>query len=100
MLNALYKRFDGAPIFRNKLIYITGDFIHGNIPEISSILQSYSARVTTVFTNLVDCVLVGGTNENVNGKDVVAARNMGIPIMQEVDFFEQYDIDTDLAGIV
>ena len=99
-IGTIDKRFEGAPIFRNKLIYITGDFIHGNIPEISSILQSYSARVTTVFTNLVDCVLIGGTNENINGKDVVAARNMGIPIMVEQDFFTQYDIDTDLAGIV
>ena len=94
------KFFDGAPIFRNKLIYVTGDFIHGTIPEISAILQSYSARVTTTFTNFVDCVLVGGTNENVCGKDVVSARNLGIPIMQEQDFFEQYGIDTDLASLV
>lgn len=99
-IKTIDKFFEGAPIFRNKLIYITGDFIHGNLPEISSILQSYSARVTTVFSNLVDCVLIGGTNENVSGKDVVSARNMGIPIMQEVDFFEQYDIDSDLANLV
>ena len=94
------KFFDGAPIFRNKLIYITGDFIHGTTAEISAILQSYSARVTTVYDNLVDCVLIGGTNENVSGKSVVAAKNMGIPIMMEQDFFEQYDIDTDLANLV
>lgn len=94
------KFFNGAPIFRNKLIYITGDFIHGNTSEIAAILQSYSAQVTTTYSDLVDCVLVGGTNENVSGKSIVSARNMGIPIMQEVDFFNQYDIDTDLANIV
>ena len=94
------KFFDGAPIFRNKLIYITGDFIHGTVAEISAILQSYSARVTTVYTDTVDCVLIGGTNEGVNGKNIVSAKNMGIPVIMEQDFFSQYDIDTDLAQIV
>lgn len=94
------KFFDGAPIFRNKLIYITGEFIHGTTSEISAILQSYSARVTTTYTDCVDCVLVGGTNENVCGKNVVAARNMGIPIMTEQDFFAMYGIDSDLANLV
>lgn len=92
------KKFEGAPIFRNKTIYLTGTFIRGSISEIASILQSYSAVVTTQFTNAVDCVLTGGTHENIDGKTVRAARALNKPIMSEDDFFKQYDIDTDLES--
>lgn len=91
------KRFDGAPIFRNKLIYITGSFIHKDIAEI---LTSYAAKVTSVFTNSVDCVLIGGTNENIDGKSINAAKNIGIPISNEVAFFAAYGIDADLNNLV
>lgn len=90
------KKFDGAPIFRDKIIYITGTFLHGALGYISSILQSYSAKVTTVMSNNVDCVLVGGTHENVDGKAIVSARQMNKPIYEELDFFNAYDIDTDI----
>ena len=90
------KKFDGAPIFRDKIIYITGTFLHGAMGYVSSILQSYSAKVTTVMSNNVDCVLVGGTHENVDGKAIVSARQMNKPIYEELDFFQAYDIDTDI----
>lgn len=99
-VTAVSKRFNGAPIFRDKLIYITGDFIHGSQSDISEILESYSAKVTTIFTNLVDCVLIGGTMNGANGKAVNSAKNIGIPIMQELEFFERYDIDSDLNNLV
>ena len=93
-------RFNGAPIFRDKLICLTGDFIHGSHELIVDILRSYSAKVTTVFTNSVDCVLVGGTAENIDGKTIVAARNMGKAVMGEVEFFKYYDIDSDLNNLL
>lgn len=92
------KKFDGAPIFRDKIIYLTGTFLHGSIGYVSSILQSYSAKVTTQMSNNIDCVLVGGTHENVDGQAIVSARHMRKPIYEELDFFAAYDIDTDLNG--
>ena len=90
------KKFDGAPIFRDKLICITGTFLHGAMGYVSSILQSYSAKVTTTMSNNVDCVLVGGTHENVDGRILVSARQMRKPIYEELDFFAAYDIDNDI----
>lgn len=95
-LTESHKRFEGAPIFRDKTIYVTGTFIHGGIGEISEILQSYSAKVTTSFSNVVNCVLVGGMQEGVDGKAIRSARNLQIPVIDELTFFKQYDIDTDL----
>lgn len=92
------KEFEGAPIFRNKTIYVTGKFIRGTISEIAAILQSYSATVTTQFTNTVDCVLTGSTQEDINGKSVRAAISLNKPVISEDTFFKQYDIDTDLRA--
>lgn len=96
---SIKKKFEGAPIFRNKTIYITGNFVRGTIGEIAAILQSYSATVTTQFTNTVDCVLTGGTQENIDGKSIRAANILNKPIISEDIFFKQYDIDTDLRMI-
>lgn len=90
------KKFNGAPIFRDKIIYITGTFLHGALGYVSSILQSYSAKVTTQISNNVDCVLVGGTHENVDGRAIVTARQMHIPVFEEIDFFNSYEIDKDI----
>lgn len=90
------KKFDGAPIFRNKLIYLTGTFLHGSMGYVSSILQSYSAKVTTTMSNNVDCVLVGGTHENIDGKALTTARSLHISIMEELPFFTHYGIDEDI----
>lgn len=90
------RKFDGVPIFRNKTIYLTGNFIRGSAGEIASILQSYSANVTTQFSNIVDCVLVGGTQEEIDGKSIKAARALHKPIMNEEEFFKYYEIDDDL----
>lgn len=92
------KRFDGPPIFRNKVIYLTGEFIRGNSAEISAILQSYSARVTLQFSPDVHCVLIGGKNENINGAAISSAKNLGIAVMQEEAFFKYYEIDEDLKA--
>lgn len=94
----LDKRFDGPPIFRNKLIYITGEFIRGNSAEIAAILQSYSARVTLQFSEDIHCVLVGSRNENIDGRSITSAHNLGISVMDEESFFNYYQIDEDLKA--
>lgn len=88
--------FDGAPIFRDKKIYVTGKFRHGDMTYISSLLASYSAEVTTKFD--VDChvVLVGDILEDVSGKAIKQAQNLRIPVISETDFFNRYDIDSDI----
>ena len=90
------KRFQGAPIFRSKQICITGQFMHGSVEEIISILKSYDATVTTQFSDSVHCVLVGGTHANIDGSIIHAARQTNVPVFEELDFFKKYEIDEDL----
>lgn len=88
--------FDGAPIFRNKTIFITGVFRHGTSAEIKAILESYSATVVTDFDGCVQCVLVGDIKDGVEGQAVLAARELSIPIFNETEFFNKYAIDEDI----
>lgn len=97
-LVASEKKFDGAPIFRNKTICLTGTFIRGSMSEIAAILHSYSAKVVFQFTNIVDCVLVGGTNENIDGKMVRDAKALNKAVMSEDVFFKKYEIDSDISS--
>ena len=92
------KKFDGAPIFRGKSIYVTGKCAHGSFEDIRAILSSYSAEVYDRFNTAVDCVVIGGLHEGVSGKSVQKAKMMGIPIFEESDFFQSYDIDTDIEN--
>ena len=95
-ISEIYRKFEGAPIFRNKTIYITGKFHHGDHSNIIAILQSYSATVVTDNKDTYDCVLVGDLQEDVDGSAIRYARNNGIPIMIESEFFNRYGIDEDL----
>ena len=92
------KKFDGAPMFRGKRLYITGKFIHGDSAEIISILQSYSAIVVTQMDDTVNGVLVGGKQEDIDGSAIKYANRQNIPIMNELSFFKQYNIDADLQA--
>lgn len=88
--------FDGAPIFRNKTIFITGTFRHGSLDEIKAILESYSATVVTDFDEYIQCVLVGDIKDGIEGQAIVAARELHLPIFNESEFFAKYEIDSDL----
>lgn len=88
--------FDGAPIFRNKTIYVTGTFRHGTIAEIKAILESYSAVVVTDFDNYVQCVLVGDIKDSIDGSAILTARDLKLPMFNESEFFAKYQIDEDL----
>lgn len=88
--------FDGAPIFRNKTIFITGAFKHGSHAEIRAILESYSATVVTEFDNYIQCVLVGDIKDGIDGQAILTARELKLPIFNESEFFAKYDIDADL----
>ena len=90
-------KFEGAPIFRDKTICITGTFLHGSNADIKAILESYAATVTTNYHGGVNCVLVGDIEENVKGNIIRAAKAAGVSIFKERDFFRQYDIDKDIA---
>ena len=93
---ATEKLFDGAPIFRNQLIYITGAFIHGNDTEVAAILRSYGAEVVTSFSDKVTGVLVGGCNDGINASVIRQAHETNTPVMYEAEFFDKYGIDSDL----
>ena len=92
------KTFDGPPIFRGKRIYLTGDFIHGNIIDVCGILQSYAAEATLSFSTNVNCVLVGEAGGDVDEQSITIAHEYNIPVFSEIDFFHTYDIDSDLIA--
>lgn len=91
------KTFDGPPIFRGKRILVTGEFLHGSSSEIESILSSYSAQVVYDYSEGADCLVIGDVKENISGKLVKEAQIRRIPIFSEFAFFNNYDIDSDIA---
>lgn len=96
-ITSVERKFEGAPIFRGKNICLTGKFIHGTLEDVMSILQSYSARVTTHFDNSIDCVVVGHFEQedrNITG----LAESYSIPVYGEDEFFASYEIDKDIEG--
>jgi len=93
------KRFDGAPIFRNVRIAVTGLFKRGNYQTIASILESYSAKVVPSIENdRPNILIIGSLNTNIDGGMIQKARKLQIPMYDEDEFFAQYDIDSDLAA--
>lgn len=88
--------FDGAPIFRNKTIYITGTFKHGSLSDVRAILESYSATVVTDFDQYIQWILVGDIKDGIDGSAILAARELKLPIFNESEFFARYEIDEDL----
>lgn len=97
-LNVCTAVYQNAPIFRNKTIAITGDFVHGITSQIVSILSSYGAIVKTHFDNTCDCLIIGDKNENVSGLDVRRAKKQRKDIFTEGYFFAHYEIDNDLKS--
>ena len=85
-----------APIFRDKLIFITGTFRHGSYNTIKEIIESYSGKVTYEFTPHCDCALTGDLLENIDGHAIKNALKLKIPVIAETEFFNKYDIDSDL----
>ena len=84
---------------KGAVVYDFRRFIHGDMSEISNIFHSYGAKVTTTFDVNTDVVITGGTNEEINGKVLQTAKNLGISVIDEQAFFDMYDIDNDLATL-
>lgn len=91
------KKFEGAPIFRGKTILVTGRFLHGSFDEISSIFASYSAKTTAQFDTSVNCLVIGDMKEDINGGIVNQCRKINLPIFSETEFFNKYEIDSDMS---
>ena len=89
-------KFDGAPLLRDKVIYITGTFLHGSYDDIVAIIHSYSGIVSKEFNENVHCVLVGDIKENIDGLAVKMAKESHLPMFDESAFFARYQIDEDL----
>ena len=90
------KRFDGAPIFRDRTIMITGDFHHGTHSEVQTILASYQANAITTFDENATCLIIGGLHDHINGNMIAEATAHNIPVFEEIAFFDRYGIDDDL----
>lgn len=92
------RTFDGPPIFRGKTVFLTGNFIHGSIIDVAGIIQSYSAETTLSFSTNVNCVLVGDAGGDIDDQSITIANEYHIPVFGELEFFEKYDIDSDLRS--
>ena len=90
------KKFNGLPILRNQHIYLTGDFKHGMYRDVVSLLESFSATIYTEFTDKVNCVIIGGLHQNINGRVINEARKNNIPVFEEMTFFGMYKLDEDI----
>lgn len=92
------KAFDGAPVFKGRVIAITGRFNHGHAEDIISIFKSYEAdNVTIGIDGRCDCLVVGDMKEEIDGQSIQIAKDSNIPIFTESQFFNMFDIDADLA---
>lgn len=90
------KKFDGAPIFRGQYILVTGDFLHGQLSEVISIISSYDANVVTEYSPKVKMAVVGQMMSNVDGKALNDCKLASIKIWEEMEFFNHFGIDEDL----
>ena len=96
-INMVEKKFSGAPIFRNKVICITGRFKCGDYETVTAILKSYAAEVTTQFNNRVSAVLVGHFREE-DPSIIHLAKSYNKPVYKETEFFNAYEISKDLQA--
>lgn len=89
---------DVPKLFRNKVIYIEGEFNHGSYSAVSSILRSYGADIATTVDTRCDCVLLGDFVRNPEDVPTVnIANSYNIPVYTESYFFSTYDIDSDIS---
>lgn len=92
-------KFEGDPIFRGNSFIITGKFKRGDYNEIASILESYSAEVKPAFEageGLPNAVITGSLHDSISGQIIQKAKLHNVPIIEEDDFFFQYEIDDDI----
>lgn len=98
------KLFQGPPVFLSKQIGITGTFLHGDHNQIKAILSSYGASVisssdglnASEYVSQLDYLIIGSQNEGTNGQVVREAKSKSVPVIQEIEFFNHYDIDSDI----
>ena len=95
-LETISKKFNGDMILRNKIICLTGEFKHGSYDDMMSIIQSYAGTPVVEFSPQVKCVIVGHFGKP-DPYIVERARAYNIPIYRELEFFNAYQIDADLA---
>ena len=58
--------------------------------------MSYEGKVSDSVDNTVSAVILGDIKENVDGMAVKSANHLGIRIFNESEFFQMFEIDSDL----
>ena len=91
------KFYDAPPIFKNIKICITGDFNNGSFSDIRGILGSYGAEVYKNLEEDVKYLIYGGRMSNINNNLVRQARSVGVVVLSEDEFFNHFDINSDIA---
>ncbi len=91
VLQSNVKKFEGSPIFRDKKLYLTGQFKHGSYAEVEAILASYGASIAS--WDDADACLVGDIPENVDGIAIHKFNDLNLPVFSETEFFDIYELD-------
>ena len=92
------KLFNGTPMFTDRVIVVTGEFIHGNYQDISAIIKSYNGTISNVYRPDATYIVVGGEHSNIDGKIIQLGKKNNIPVIEELDFFDKFAIDEDLSN--
>ena len=79
-------------VLQDSLIYITGVFDCGTYEYVSELLGQYGASVTTEYGSAVSCVVIGNIPDNIYGPAIQAAKDRGILIFTESQFFSCFGI--------
>ncbi len=90
--------FNVPLILLHKTILITGTFKHGSSADVTTILQSYGATVVTDFDEFINYVVVGDIKDGIKGDAIIGAKSLGIPVVDEHEFFDHFGIDADLEN--
>lgn len=86
-------------IFRNKTMYLEGEFRRGSYSYIASILKSYGAEIASKFDNRCSCLIVGGFVRDAEKRvNIDIAKSYSIPVFDEDTLFNMYGIDQDIAS--
>lgn len=95
-IDSTIRKFEGAPIFRNRSFLLTGTFRHGTVDDAKAILRSYGASILDTYSPNMSALIVGDILEDVNGEWLRRVRESGIPEIYESTLFSEHGIDEDL----
>ena len=79
-------------VLKDTLVYLTGTFECGTYEYVGELLSQYGATTTTDFSPSVSFVVIGDIPENIYGPAINSAKDRGILVFTESQFFQCFNI--------